>query len=96
MLGNLAMDAGDLPAARDHFTRAVALAERPENRFNLAMALLAAGDEARGFDELVRAVKLNPAVIKQLNAPEALEKLRDRLQADGYLKRYPWVFGDTQ
>jgi O-antigen ligase len=95
VLGNLAMDAGDLLTARDHFTRAVALAERPENRFNLAMALLAAGDEARGFDELIRAVKLNPAVIKQLNAPEALEKLRDRLQVDGYLKRYPWIFGET-
>jgi len=30
-------------------------------------------------------------VIKQVSNPELLDKLHTALEADGYLKRHPWV-----
>jgi O-antigen ligase len=91
ILGNLAMEAGDNTAALDHFEKALRLAERPELHFNVAMAAMLAGDESTGMAHLLRAVKLNPSVIKQVSNPELLDKLHTALEADGYLKRHPWV-----
>lgn len=90
-LGNLAMEAGEVDEALHHFGAALALAERPELLFNLAMAEIAAGDPTSGMTHLVRAIKLNPLVIKQIRKPELLEEVRTALAADGYLSRHPWV-----
>ena len=92
-MGSLALEAGDATVATTHFARAVKLAERPELRFNLGMARLAGGDEAGGLAELVTAVKLNPAVVKQVTSPDLLARLRTVLEAEGYTARHPWLFG---
>jgi tetratricopeptide (TPR) repeat protein len=93
-LGNLAMEAGDFPAAADHFGAALALAERPELRYNLAMAKLAQGDEGGGMAELILAVKLNPSMVKQVTRPDLRARLRTALAAESYTTRHPWVFGE--
>jgi len=60
ILGNLAVDAGDTRLALSSFGRALALAERPEVRFDVGMALLMAGERETGMAHLMRAVELNP------------------------------------
>ena len=91
-LGNLAMEAGDPFQAREHFTRALALADRPEIRFNLAMALAATSDRQGALAHLQRAVELNPRVFREISDPSLAREVRWRLQASGYEQRHPWVF----
>lgn len=90
--GNVAMLAGRREAALAHFEAALRLAERPETRFNVGMALLALGDQEAGYAHLIRAVKLNPRVVAQVTDPEVAASLRRRLDADGYGARYPWIY----
>ena len=90
--GSVAMLAGRTESALDHFRRALAIAERPETRFNVGMALLALGEQESGYAHLMRAVKLNPWVFGQVTNPEVKESLRRRLDADGYGTRYPWIY----
>ena len=90
--GNVAMLAGRPETALDHFRHALALAERPETRFNVGMALLALGEQESGYAHLMRAVKLNPWVFGQIAKPEVAEALRRRLDADGYGARHPWLY----
>jgi O-antigen ligase len=90
--GNVAMLAGRPEAALDHFNTALALAERPETRFNVGIALLALGDQETGYAHLIRAVKLNPWMFRQVADPEMASALRRRLDADGYGTRYPWIY----
>ncbi len=89
--GNLAVDAGRLDIALAHFAAALRLAERPEIRFNVGVALYLAGEEQTGLVHLVQAVKLNPAVLKEIAQGELRRRLLERLTADGYTQRYPWV-----
>ena len=89
--GNLAVDAGRLDIALAHFAAALRLAERPEIRFNVGVALYLAGEEQTGLVHLVQAVKLNPAVLKEIAQGELRQRLLERLTADGYTQRYPWV-----
>ena len=89
--GNLAVDAGRLDAALAHFAAALRLAERPEIRFNVGVALYLAGEEDTGLTHLVQAVKLNPAVLQEIAPGELRRRLLERLAADGYTQRYPWV-----
>jgi len=86
------MLAGRPETALDHFRHALALAERPETRFNVGMALLALGEQESGYAHLMRAVKLNPWVFGQIAKPEVAEALRRRLDADGYGARHPWLY----
>lgn len=90
--GNVAMLAGRPEQALVHFQRALELAERPEARFDVGMALLALGDEETGYAQLVRAVKLNPSLWVQIGNRDVAEALRRRLDADGYGRRYPWIY----
>jgi tetratricopeptide (TPR) repeat protein len=90
--GSAAMLAGRPEAALDHFRAALALAERPETRFNVGIALLALGDQEAGYSHLMRAVKLNPWIFRQVADPETASALRRRLDADGYSRRYPWIY----
>lgn len=93
-LGNLAMEAGDPFRAREHLTRALALADRPEIRFNLAMALAATSDRQGALAHLQRAVELNPRVFREISDPSLARDVRWRLQASGYEGRHPWAFAD--
>jgi O-antigen ligase len=90
--GNVAMQAGRPDVALSHFHAALELAERPEIRFDVGMALLAVGDTETGYAHLIRAVKLNPWIYGQIGNPEVADSLRRRLDADGYGKRYPWIY----
>lgn len=90
--GNVAMLAGRPDQALAHFHAALKLAERPEARFDVGMALLALGDRETGLSHLVRAVKLNPWMYAQIGNREVADALRLRLDADGYGKRYPWIY----
>ncbi|MFN3413451.1 MAG: O-antigen ligase family protein, partial [Thermoanaerobaculum sp.] len=89
--GNLAQEAGDLGKAVGHFRRALALAERPETCFNLGVALFALGQEHEAITHLVRAVELNPAVLKAVTDTTLARKLSAALEAEGYFSRFPWT-----
>ncbi len=89
--GNLAADAGRLDSALAHFAAALRLAERPEIRFNVGMALYLAGEQEIGLAHLVQAVKLNPVVLKEIATNDLRRRLVARLAAEGYTQRYPWV-----
>ena len=89
--GNLAREAGLWHAALNHFRAALALAERPETRFNLGVTLLSLGHEQEGLQHLVRAVELNPAVLKVVEDPLLARKLRQSLAESGYFVRFPWA-----
>lgn len=91
--GNLAREAGQWDAALAHFRRALALAERPELRFNVGVALLSLGQEKEGLAQLVRAVELNPAVLQVVTDRLLASKLRQELSAVGYFRRFPWTEG---
>jgi hypothetical protein len=93
--GNLAVDAHQTRDALTHFAAALGLAERPEIRFDVGMALILSGDREAGLVHLVRAVELNPAVLKEVQNPELAESLRRRLDAEGYGTRYPWIYRGT-
>ncbi len=93
--GNLAMDAGRPTTAAREFRAAVALSDRPELRYNLGMALLAAGDRSEGMDELVAAVTMNPALLRQVEDRDLAVELRARLDASGYAARHPWIYANT-
>lgn len=95
ILGNLAVDAGKPEAAVRHFQAALALAERPEIRFNVGVALLRTGDGAAGLAHLQRAVELNPAILRAVTDPGLARALRARLDASGYAARHPWIYGGT-
>ncbi len=93
--GNLAIEARRPELALRHFQRGLALGERPEAHFDVGMTLLLLGDRQGGYEHLVRAVKLNPAVVKRVVDPEIARELRRHLEADGYAARHPWVFHGT-
>jgi O-antigen ligase len=90
--GNVAMLAGRPEAALAHFQAALELAERPETRFNVGMALLALGDQEAGYAHLIRAVKLNPWILAQVADAEVRASLYRRLDADGYGARNRWIY----
>ncbi len=93
--GNLAIEARRPEVALAHFQRALALGERPEARFDIGMTLLLMGEREGGFGHLMRAVKLNPAVLKRVEDPVLARELRRRLDLDGYGRRYPWIWAET-
>ncbi|MFZ5784844.1 MAG: O-antigen ligase family protein, partial [Acidobacteriota bacterium] len=95
ILGNLAVDAGRPDAAVRHFQAALALAERPEIRFNVGVALLRTGDRAAGLTHLQRAVELNPAILRAVTDAGLARALRARLDASGYAARHPWIYQGT-
>ena len=95
ILGNLAVDAGDTRLALSSFGRALALAERPEVRFDVGMALLMAGERETGMAHLMRAVELNPAIFRMVKDPAIARALRDRLDASGYGPKHPWMYERT-
>ena len=95
ILGNLAVDAGDTRLAIGSFGRALALAERPEVRFNVGMALIMAGDKATGMAHLVRAVQLNPAIFREVREPALALALRRNLDASGYGVKHAWMYVGT-
>ncbi len=95
ILGNVAVEAGETRAALASFGRALALADRPEIRFDLGMALLAAGDEDAGMTRLEQAVKLNPAVFSAITDPKLARALRRRLDASGYGAKHAWIYEGT-
>lgn len=88
--GNLAQESGDWNRAVAHFRKALALAERPETRFNLGVALVALGQESEGLAHLVRAVVLNPAVLRAVTDRSLAAKLAAALEKD-YFPRFPWA-----
>ena len=94
-LGNLAMEAGAPQRARNHFSRALELADRPEIRFNLGLATIQTGERELGLLQLQRAVELNPRVFAEIRDPRLRQDLRIRLDASGYSQRHPWAFEDT-
>lgn len=89
--GNLAREAGQWDAALVHFRRALALAERPELRFNVGVTLLSLGQEKEGLAQLVRAVELNPAVLRVVTDRPLASKLHQELTRSGYFRRFPWT-----
>jgi O-antigen ligase len=91
-LGNLSIDAGEPSVARRQFEAALALAERPETRFDLGVAALLAGDRGAALDQLEIAVRLNPVLYRQVRDEETRRALRARLEATGYVARHPWAF----
>jgi O-antigen ligase len=95
IVGNLAVDAGDIRLAVASFQRALALAERPEVRFDVGIALLMAGERDAGMAHLERAVELNPAVFRAITDPDLSRSLRRRLDANGYGLRYGWIYEGT-
>jgi tetratricopeptide (TPR) repeat protein len=95
ILGNLAVDAGESRLAVESFERALALAERPEVQFNVGMTLLMSGNRENGMAHLVRAVKLNPAIFRELRDPELARALRRRLDASGYGTKNAWMYRGT-
>ena len=94
-LGNVAFEAGETRAALASFGRALALADRPEIRFDLGMALLASGNEEAGMTRLEQAVKLNPAVFRAITDPKLARALRRRLDASGYGAKHAWMYEGT-
>lgn len=94
-MGDLAMLSGEWPRAAEHFDRALALAERPETRFDVGMARLALGDEDAGLAHLERAVRLNPIIFKQITDTRVAHTLRRRLDASGYGTRHAWMYEGT-
>ncbi len=94
-LGNIAFEAGETRAALASFGRALALADRPEIRFDLGMALLASGNEEAGMTRLEQAVKLNPAVFRAITDPKLARALRRRLDASGYGAKHAWMYEGT-
>ncbi|MBZ5588298.1 MAG: O-antigen ligase family protein [Acidobacteriia bacterium] len=94
-MGNVAAQAGETRAALDSFGRALALADRPEVRFDLGIALLMAGDREEGMSQLLRAVELNPAVFREIKDPDLSRSLRGRLDASGYGARNAWMYKGT-
>ena len=94
-LGNVAAAAGETGAALDSFGRALALADRPEVRFDVGMTLLAAGNREEGIAQLVRAVELNPAVFREIKDPALSRELRGRLDASGYGVKHAWMYEGT-
>jgi len=95
IVGNLAVDAGDIQRAVGSFQRALALAERPEVRFDVGIALLMAGDRDAGMTHLGRAVELNPAVFRTITDPDLSRSLRRRLDANGYGLTHGWIYDGT-
>ncbi len=93
--GNLAMDAGRPTTAAQQFAAALALADRPELHYNLGMALVAAGDRPTGLAELVTAVRMNPALLRQVEDRRLASELRSRLDASGFAARHPWIYEGT-
>ena len=91
-LGNLSIDAGEPSVARRQFEKALALAERPETRFDLGIAALLAGNRNAALDQLERAVRLNPVLYREVRDDETRRALRARLDASGYVARHPWAF----
>jgi len=90
--GNVAMLAERPDRALAHFRAALDLAERPETRFNVGMALLALGDQEAGYTHLIKAVKLNPRVFTEITNAAVAEALRRRLDAEGYGRRNAWIY----
>ena len=95
ILGNLAVEAGDARAAFASFSRALALADRPEIQFDLGMALLMAGDREGGMARLERAVQLNPVVFRSISDAALAQALRRRLDASGYGPKHAWMYEGT-
>ncbi len=95
ILGNVAFEAGETRAALASFGRALALADRPEIRFDVGMALLVAGNEEAGMARLEQAVKLNPAVFRAITDPKLARALRRRLDASGYGAKHAWMYEGT-
>ncbi len=95
ILGNLAVDAGNTRLAIESFGRALALAERPEVRFNVGITLMMAGEREAAMSHLVRAVQLNPATFREVRDPELARALRRHLDASGYGVRHPWMYEGT-
>ncbi len=89
--GNLAQEAGDWERAVAHFRRALVLAERPETRFNLGVALFALGQEEEALSHLGRAVELNPAVLKAITDKTLATKVAHALETNGYFQRFSWT-----
>lgn len=94
-LGSLAIEAGQPALAIRYFAAALALAERPETRYDLGAALLAAGEREAALGHFVRAVELNPAILRQVTDIELARTLRRRLDASGYGARHPWIYENT-
>jgi O-antigen ligase len=95
VLGTLALDAGDTSASLAYFRAALGLADRPEIRFDVGMALLASGDREGGMAQLERAVRLNPQVFRRIADPGLAQSLRRRLDASGYGTRHSWMYEGT-
>jgi O-antigen ligase len=91
-LGNLSVDAGEPSVARRQFEAALALAERPEIRFDLGVSALLAGDRAAAVDQFERAVRLNPLLYREVRDEAVRRELRARLEASGYLDLHRWAF----
>ena len=94
-IGNLAAAAQDAPLALSSFSAALAVAERPEVRFDVGMALIMSGDREAGMADLVRAVELNPVVFRTIQDPDLARDLRRRLDASGYGARHAWMYEHT-
>jgi O-antigen ligase len=91
-LGSLSVDAGEPSVARRQFEAALAIAERPETRFDLGVAALLSGDRDAALKQLERAVRLNPVLFREVRDEAARRELRARLAASGYVARHPWAF----
>jgi hypothetical protein len=96
VLGGLALEAGEPHRAVAHLAAALEQAERPEIRLNLGFALLAAGDRDAAFTHLIQAAKFNPTVYWQIDDPALAGELRERLEADGFGLRHPWMFDSAR
>jgi hypothetical protein len=95
IMGNLAVDARNTRLAVESFGRALTLDDRPVVRFDVGMALLMAGDQDGGMTQLVRAVRLNPAIFREVHNPELSRALRRRLDASGYGAKHAWMYQGT-
>ncbi|MFH1175856.1 MAG: O-antigen ligase family protein, partial [Acidobacteriota bacterium] len=93
--GNLALDARQPGRALAHFEAALRIAERPETRFDVGIALLASGEREAAFSHLIGAVKLNPATFAEITDASLSRDLRRRLDADGFGRRHPWIYQGT-
>jgi hypothetical protein len=94
-LGNLAVEVRDFGRAQAHFVRALALAERPEVRFDVGMAALLGGEREAALAHLVRAVELNPAVFREIKDATLSRDLRTRLDTSGYGAKHAWMYEGT-